>query len=88
MPTTIPVDDELDPIELADQEDEETTDDGLPVAVIGDDTQASTDPDASIVEEINKIGVEEEPKQRAHMIPRHLIDAPLTMDDLFDDGTI
>ncbi len=87
MPTT-PVDDELDPTEAADQEDIQEEEE---LAVL-DTEPASLDPDAEIVAEIDKVVVDEDDdgssKQKAHMIPRHLIDAPLTADDLFDDGTI
>jgi len=90
MPTTIPVDDELDPTEVADQEDIQGEEE---LAVLEADAEPVADPDAEIVAEIDKVVVEEDEapsaKQKAHMIPRHLIDAPLTPDDWFDnDGTI
>lgn len=88
MPTNQPNDVELDPLETADQE--ELADDSAPTATSDDDIQpVVADPDAEIVAEIEKVGIEEEaPKPKPHMIPRDLIDRELTPEDLWDEGTI
>ena len=87
MPTHQPNDEELDPLEHADQE--EMADDDAPAASDDDVQPVAVDPDAEIVAEIEKVGVEEEaPKPKAHMIPRDLIDRELTAEDLWDEGTI
>jgi hypothetical protein len=88
MPTTLPTDDQdLDPLEHADQEDLQEEEETPLVDV---DVHPAVDPDTELVEEIEKVAVEEDSpaKHKAHMIPRHLIDSDLRPEDLWDEGTI
>lgn len=92
MPKTVqPQDDQdLDPLEHADQEDLQDQEEEAPL-VDTDVHPAMADPDAELVEEIEKVAVEEETpaKQKTNgMIPRHLVDADLTWKDLLDEGEI
>lgn len=88
MPTHQPNDEELDPLETADQED--MAEDEVVPSTDDDVHPILTDPDAEIVAEIEKVGIVEDdsPKPKPHMIPRDLIDRELTAEDLWDEGSI
>lgn len=91
MPTQQPTDQtdqDLDPLEHADQEDLQEEEEETPLVDV--DVHPVADPDTELAEEIEKVAVDEDApaKQKAHMIPRHLIDSDLRPEDLWDEGTI
>lgn len=81
-------DDDLDPMELADHEEEvtETKDEHL-----AEEGVAVSDPEHELVEDLDKVAVPEPAvngKKNAHMLPQSMIDAPLNPEDLYDEGCI
>ncbi len=88
--------DDIDPLELEDQElpDEETVE----LAHIEDPTIPDADvkvaqEEQELAKEIDKVAVpveEEAPikKTGSHIIPKHLIERELTIEDLLDDGAL
>jgi hypothetical protein len=90
LPADDPTLQDLDPLELADRDDELTPDDDDTSAAVphGDAPVADLVPE--LEQDIVQILVAEEPtpKQKTQMISQDLINRELTPDDLMDQGSI
>lgn len=81
--------------ELDIPEDEIMDADAVPIADEAEGAVAAPDLDPEVEEEIKRAQVPDEvdssgevPKAKTHQIPQSLIDRDLTMEDLFDEGSI
>ena len=90
LPADDPTLQDLDPLELADRDDELASDDDDTSAAVPSGDAPVADLVPELEQDIVQILVAEEPtpKQKTQMISQDLINRELTPDDLMDQGSI